>query len=150
MDDSRDSRRDAPPAGGQILHLRRIDAVRGPDPDADLSCHHLFTVLWDALADVLGTAAAAALLRRAAQRATLHCPELTGLSITRESLEYRFVVPAAWNDPAHAQGRVALCALTTALWPLLVDLTGSVVTNRLAQIPALRDRGVVPRREEQP
>ena len=117
---------------------------------ADLSAGELFTVLWEALADVLGTAAAATLLRRSAQRAMPRWPELAGLSITRESLDYHYTVPPAWKDrnPAPPQ---ALCELARELGTLLVDLTGSVVVNRLAQIPELRDRGIVlPRQEEQP
>ena len=116
---------------------------------ADLSAGELFTVLWEALADVLGTAAAATLLRRSAQRGVPYWPELAGLSITRESLDYRYTVPAAWKDRAPAPPQ-ALCELARELWTLLADLTGSVVVNRLAQIPELRDRGIVPRQEEQP
>ena len=40
------------------------------------------------------------------------------------------------------------CALTRELWPLLVELTGSLVVTVLAEIPELRDSGVVPASEE--
>jgi hypothetical protein len=116
---------------------------------ASLSAGDLFTVLWEALADILGTAAAATLLRRAAKRAVSRWPELAALSITRESLEYRYDVPSGWKVPAMDPPQ-ALCELARELWALLVDLTGSVVVNRLAQIPELRDRGIVPQREAQP
>ena len=119
----------------------------GGGAGADLSAAHLFAVLWEALADILGTAAAATLLRRAAQRAAPRWPELAALTITRESLDYRYSVPSAWNDPAEDPPQ-ALCELARELWALLVDLTGSVVVNRLAQVPELRDRGIVPQREE--
>ncbi|HET9298978.1 MAG TPA: hypothetical protein VFO11_03475 [Candidatus Polarisedimenticolaceae bacterium] len=115
---------------------------------ASLPACTLFTVLWDALADILGTAAAATLVRRAAQRAVPRWPELGALSITRESLEYRYRVPPAWKDPS-PDPPLALCELARELWALLVELTGSVVVNRLAQIPVLRDQGIVPRQEEQ-
>jgi hypothetical protein len=142
MDDS-NSRSDSP-AGGQLLHLRKIASVRGfPEAGAEPSAAELFTILWLGLADILGTAAAATLLRRATQRAVLGYPELAELMITRESLEYSYVVPAAWND-SKAPSPPALCELARELWPFLIDLTGSVVVNRLAQIPALRDRGIVP------
>ena len=121
----------------------------GGGAGALLTADDLFSILWTALADMLGTAAAATLLRRAAQRVAPTWPELAALSITRESLEYRYVVPASWKD-ATADPPEALCALARELWTLLVDLTGSVVVNRLAQIPTLRDRGIVPAREEQP
>jgi hypothetical protein len=116
---------------------------------ADLSAGGLFTVLWEALADVLGTAAAATLVRRAAKRAVLRWPELAGLSITREGLDYRYTLPSAWTD-ATPDRPEPLCELARELWTLLVDLTGSVVVNRLAQIPELRNRGIIPQREEQP
>ena len=109
----------------------------------------LFTVLWEALADVLGTAAAATLLRRAAKRAVPRWPELAALSITRERLEYQYTVPSPWKNPS-LDPPPALCELTRELWTLLVELTGSVVVNHLAQIPELRDRGLVPRGEGQP
>ena len=121
----------------------------GGGAGAELSTGDLFKVLWEALADILGTAAAATLLRRAAQRAAPRFPELAALSITRESLEYRYSVPSLWKEPADGPPQ-ALCELARELWSLLVDLTGSVVVNRLAQIPELRDRGIVPEREEQP
>ena len=114
---------------------------------AEFSACAIFIVLWDALADILGTAAAATLVRRAAQRATPRWPELAALSITRESLEYRYKVPSAWKDPS-PDPPLALCELARELWALLVELTGSVVVNRLAQIPVLRDQGIVPRQEE--
>ena len=111
--------------------------------------YRLFIVLWEALADILGTAAAATLMRRAAQRAVPRWPELAALSITRESLDYCYRVPSAWNDAA-PDPPAALCDLTRELWSLLVDLTGPVVVTRLAQVPELRERGMVPPREEQP
>jgi hypothetical protein len=115
---------------------------------ADLSTGALFTILWRELADILGTAAAASLVRRAAVRASLRAPELAGLSITRENLEYRYVVPYAWNDPSPHPPQ-ALRELSRDLWALLVELTGTVVVNRLAKVPELRDRGIVPTTEPQ-
>jgi hypothetical protein len=109
---------------------------------SELSAGDLFTILWSALADVLGTAAAATLLRRAAQRAAVHWPELAGLAITRERLEYRYSVPVSWRDPSADPPR-ALCELAHELCTLLVDLTGPVIVNRLAQIPELGSRGVI-------
>jgi hypothetical protein len=148
MDDS-NSRSDGPPGNGQVLRLRKLTPVRGvPVAGKEPSAGDLFTILWLGLADVLGTAAAATLLRRAAQRAAPGYPELVELVITRENLEYRYVVPPTWNDstPAPLQ---ALRQLTRELWTFLIDLTGSVVVNRLSQIAALRDRDIVPEHQEQ-
>jgi hypothetical protein len=112
------------------------------------SSAELFDILWRSLADILGTAAAAALLRRAAQRALPRWPELTALCITRERLEYRYSVPSSWDQPVR-QRSGALSEIARALWPLLTDLTGSVVVQRLAQIPELRDSGILPQGEAQ-
>jgi len=111
--------------------------VRGTASAADL-----FALLWKGLADILGTAAAATLLRRAAQRALPRAPELAALCITRQNLEYRYTLPPNWTS-AVSDPSGSLSALTAELWPLLVDLTGSVVTQRLAEIPELRALGVV-------
>jgi hypothetical protein len=123
-------------------------AGNGTAASAELLTGDLFGVLWRALADILGTAATATLLRRAARGAAPRWPELLDLAITRESFEYRYRVPASWNH-ATPNSSEALRDLVSELWSLLVDLTGSVVVSRLAQIPELVDRGVIPPRAEQ-
>jgi hypothetical protein len=155
VDDPRDPRNAAPPGNGQILHFRKVGAVRGP-PEGDATgsageptAADLFALLWQALADILGTAAAATLLRRAAQRVTPSFPELAELSITRESLEYQYKVPKAWHEAA-SEPPQALRDLVRELWTFLIDLTGSVVVGRLTQISELRERGLVPPSGPQP
>lgn len=159
MDDPRDNRPVVPAGRGQILQFPKSNAARGasdgeasslqePSGPQHVSGAELFGLLWQALADVLGTAAAATLLRRAAQRATPRCPELTALSIKREALEHQYHVPNSWNVLA-PEPPLALHALVGELWILLVELTGSVVVTRLAQVSALRDCGLVPPRAEQ-
>jgi hypothetical protein len=113
----------------------------------ELSSAALFTLLWDALADLLGTAATATLLRRAAGRAAPRDPELTEVAIVRENLEYRYTLPPAWDDWTGGTQR-ALEHLVEELLPLLVELTGPIAVNHLAQIPALRERGIIPPQEE--
>ena len=98
----------------------------------------LFKILWDALADVLGTAAAATLLRRAARRAAPRCPELAELGIERENLEYRYTLPSAWKDPAEGTPP-ALRELVTELRPILIEMTGQVVIRHLEQFLELRE-----------
>lgn len=112
-----------------------------------LTAGETFTILWRELADMLGTAAAASLVRRSAQRAETEWPELAALSITRESLEYRYDVPATWNEPAPQLPR-ALRGLARELWTLLVELTGTVVVRRLAKNRELREQGLVPTLEQ--
>ncbi|HLK39716.1 MAG TPA: hypothetical protein VKU41_23330 [Polyangiaceae bacterium] len=115
-------------------------------PGVSLSVADLFTLLWDALADLLGTATAAVLLRRTARRATQHCPELAELVVVREGLEYRYSLPAAWHTPT-GEAHAALRRLVVELLPLLAELTGSVAARHLAQVRELRDAGLIPPQE---
>ena len=109
----------------------------------------LFTLLWNALADLLGTAATATILRRAARRATARSPELAEVTIVRESSEYRYTLPSAWSEGAGDADR-ALRLLIAELVPLLVELTGPVAVRHLARNPELRERGFIPPQEETP
>jgi hypothetical protein len=125
-------------------NLASENGGRSPDhAKPELSSAALFTLVWDALADLLGTAAAALLWRRAARRAPPRHPELAELAIVRESLEYRYTVPSAWNNSAR-DPRPALEDLVGELLPLLEELTGPIVVRHLAQIPELRERGIIP------
>jgi hypothetical protein len=129
---------------------RRRGNGHGAAAGAGLSAADLFQLLWEGLADVLGTAATAVIVRRAAQRAASRNPELAELTIFREKLDYGFTLPRAWTERAGvAADDRALRDLVRELKPLLVELTGPVVVRRLAQIPALRERGIVAADEEQ-
>ena len=124
---------------------------RQPSDDAahaELSGAGLFTLLWDSLADVLGTAATATLLRRAARRAVPRSPELAELAISRDNLEYRYTLPSAWKEREEGT-LLALRELVSELRPLLVEMTGQVVVRHLERIPELRKRGILPPQGEQ-
>lgn len=113
----------------------------------------LFAIVWDALAEVLGTAATAAIVRRAAGRAATECPELVDVVIRREKIEYRCRLPHAWSDAVKAatppeRMPIALHALIAEIGRLLVELTGTIVVGRLEQIPERRARGLRWRAEE--
>jgi hypothetical protein len=158
VDDPRDTRPLAPAGRGQILQFPKAGAARQPSAASDandsaktgeLSGADLFALLWHALADVLGTAAAATLLRRATLRPAMTFPELSALEITRAALEYQYRVPDAWNRAA-PEPPAALSALVRELWTLLVELTGPVVVTRLSQVPELRACGQVPATERRP
>jgi hypothetical protein len=122
-------------------------AVReGGDGDRDAAA--LFAIVWDAIAEVLGTAATAAIVRRAAGRAGPDSPELVDLVIRREKLEYRYTLPHAWSHTARTgapEGRapIALRALVAEIGRLLLELTGTVFIRRLEQIPELRACGLL-------
>ena len=103
----------------------------------------LFGLVWTTLADIMGTAATATLLRRAAREAALEEPELQQVVIRREGLQYRYELPEAWHRTQQSHAVMALRALLRELGPILVELTGSVVVTRLAQLEPLRDAGVL-------
>jgi hypothetical protein len=107
----------------------------------------LFEFLWGSLADILGTAATAAILRRAARRAAERSPDLADLTIAKDGLEYRFTVPRSWQEPVQ-EVPAGLHELVRELRPLLVELTGAIVVRRLEQIPELRQRGIFSPNEE--
>ena len=123
--------------------MNRAGVPGGVRPSGDVTATErsaaiLFKILWDALADVLGTAATATLVRRAARRAAPRCPELAELAIARENLEYRYTLPPAWKEPAEGTP-LALSELVTELRPILIELTGQVVIRHLEQSPELRE-----------
>jgi hypothetical protein len=123
--------------GGKI----RSVALTGGAADADMSADDLFTLLWEGLADILGTAAAAALVRRAARTAVVRCPELVELDVVREDLAYVFTVPAGWHEPGEPVP-AGLAELWRELRALLIELTGLVVLRHLARLPGLGSRGL--------
>ncbi len=113
----------------------------------ELSVSALFTILWDALADLLGTAATAALLKRAARRAAVRSPELDELVIQRQGLAYGYTCPAGWSATS-AEAPPALRDLIDELRPLLIEITGQLVLQHLEQVLELRERGLLEPQEE--
>lgn len=91
----------------------------------------LFDIVWETMADVIGSAATATLVRRSARRAVERCRELDGLSITRDGFRYSYALPVAWREDG-PQAVLAVRALVRELEPLLVELTGQVLLRRLA------------------
>jgi len=121
--------------------------------DGDLDTAALFAIVWDAIAEVLGTAATAAIVRRAVGRAATDSPELVDVVIRREKLDYRYTLPPAWSHAARPatpgeRTPIALRALVAEIGRLLVELTGTVFIGRLEQIPELRAHGLLWRAEE--
>lgn len=125
-------------------------SVRSEQPSkneagGDLVCNPtvLFELIWGALVDLLGSAATATLIRRSLKRAAVRVPDLNGISINRERFEYRYVLPLEWKDCA-AGALDGLRELSRELYPLLLELTGSVVLHRLRGIPDLERCRVLP------
>lgn len=106
------------------------------------SAAELFDLLWESLADVLGTAATAIILRRAIQQAALRAAPAERVVIVRNGLEYEYRVPEAWKEPGNDAAVDALRGVAAALRVLLVELTGPVVVNVLGRLGTLRNWGI--------
>jgi hypothetical protein len=123
------------------LPMVMSDPGRIDEGDGHLAATELFAIAWDALADILGTAAVAAIVRRAAGRAAAEHPELRELTVSRRNLEYACQLPEAWSRQPE-RGRVGLRVLVAEIGVLLRELTGTVVIGRMEQIPELRSCGL--------
>jgi hypothetical protein len=102
----------------------------------------LFDLLWESLADVLGTAATATLLRRAIKRAAPHIPSSELVNVVRDGLDYKYCFPETWTQPGHETALRALRVVAAELRVLLIALTGPVVVRRLARLAPFRDAGI--------
>ena len=107
----------------------------------------LFTILWDALVALLGTAATATLLKRAARRAVARSPELAELIIQRQGLVYTYACPTGWSGRS-VDPPPALRELIGELRPLLIEMTGSLVIKHLEQFLELRELFLLASQEE--
>jgi hypothetical protein len=120
---------------------------RGSD---ELSAAELFGRLWDECVALISTPATAALLRRALKRAAAKVPELAGPVVTRDGLDYSYGLPDSWSDPARRDAVEHLRRLVREdLDPLFRELTGPVISMRLAKVPELVEAGIA-RDEEGP
>ncbi len=102
----------------------------------------LFGLLWESLADVLGTATTATLISRSIRYASARRASLGAISVTRDGFEYRFSLPADWSQDA-PEAVDALRDLIAELCRLLVPLTGSIVVRRLQNVAEFGRRGLV-------
>lgn len=102
------------------------------------SALELFEMIRDALTGVLGSAAAAALIRRAARRALAdasHPTALEGLAVVLEGFDYRYEAPASWHQQGSEAALAALRYLVDEhLRPMVVELTGPVGARLLDPI----------------
>ena len=117
------------------------DNVDSSRLEAECGAGALFATIWEAMADVLGTAATAALLRRSIKRSKAQAPELDGVVIRREGFEYSFELPEYWTGGTEEQ-LLALRSLARELSPLLIELTGPVVVRRLNALSQLQRCGI--------
>ena len=111
------------------------------DQDATTAAE-LFDLLWESLADVLGTAATATLLRRAIKAAASKTSWSESVTVGRKGLDYEYVLPEAWKQPGNEEAVGALRVVAGELRVLLVELTGAVVVERLGRLAPLRKSGI--------
>jgi hypothetical protein len=111
------------------------------DSDA-ATASELFDLLWESLADVLGTAATATLLRRAIKAAASKTSWSEAVTVTRNGLEYEYRLPETWKQAGNEEAVGALRLVVAELRVLLVELTGSVVVARLGRLVAFRKSGI--------
>jgi hypothetical protein len=115
--------------------------VSRSDQDAT-SAAELFDVLWGSLADMLGTAATATLLRRAIKQAASQTSWSEPVVVIRNGLDYEYRLPEAWKQPGNEKALGALRVVAAELRVLLVELTGPVVVRRLARLAPFREQGI--------
>ena len=111
------------------------------DQDA-FSAAKLFDLLWESLADVLGTAATATLLRRAIKRAASQNSWPESITVARNGLDYEYHLPETWKQPGNEEAIGVLRAVAAELRVLLIELTGPVVVRRLARLAPFRKLGI--------
>ena len=97
----------------------------------------LLKLLWDALVDLLGTAATSTIMSRASRRAQRRYPELSALTFQRVDWDFCYLAPPSLDRAEKPQA--VLRALFEELRPLLVELTGPVALRRLALVPQLQE-----------
>ena len=111
------------------------------DQDAT-SAAELFDLLWESLADLLGTAASATLLRRAIKQAASQASWSEPVTVARNGLDYQYRLPETWKQPGNEEAVGALRLVAAELRVLLVELTGPVVVRRLGRLAPFREKGI--------
>jgi hypothetical protein len=113
--------------------------VRVDEPGVRDDCNaaELFSLVWQTIADVLGTAATATLMRRSVKRAAERRRALEAVVVEREGFAYSYRLPTHWSE-RRTESVGELREITRELVPLLVELTGPVLIRRLSAIPGLR------------
>ncbi|MFL5307786.1 MAG: hypothetical protein ACJ8F1_21385 [Polyangia bacterium] len=125
----------------QFLRMK-VTSIAGAASPAPTTAAELFGLLWRSLSDLLGSATTATLLRRSKNAVVRRLPAAGELVIDREGLEYRYTLPPSWSQPA-GDGMEVICAVVDELRPLLMELTGATILDRLDQVPGFRDNGIV-------
>jgi hypothetical protein len=107
-----------------------VAAMNDSTGEALCTPERLFAIVWDTIADVIGTAATATLVRRSAKRMIERNQHLECVAVNRDGIDFQYTVPERWRS-SRGEGLSALRALALELSPLLVQLTGPVLIRRL-------------------
>ena len=127
---------------------RKREGVPGRGRD-DTSAAEIFRALWDSLADLMGNPAVAAILKKALRLAAMREPELRGIEIRYEELEYKYALPDSWQKLWNGQMQGVFRTLMGELGPLLAQLTGPVAVRRLERLPLLQEKKIITSSEVQ-
>jgi len=106
------------------------------------SAAEVFDLLWESLADVVGTAATATLLRRAIKQAVSQTSWPEPITVARNGLDYEYRLPETWTQPGNEEAIGVLRVVAAELRVLLVELTGPVVVQRLSRLAPLLKLGI--------
>ena len=106
------------------------------------SAAELFGLLWETVADVLGTAATATLLRRSIKQVAARTAWSEPVIVGRNGLDYTYRLPETWKEPANDEAIDMFRTVAAELRVLLIELTGPVVVTRLGQLAPLRKWGI--------
>ena len=107
----------------------------------DRTAAQVFSEVWTELVAMLGSAATATLVRRAAKRACKRADGLAALQVSREGWEYRYALPADWEKLPPRKVPAFAALLQHELVPLLREFTGEIVVRRLQDIAGLKELG---------
>jgi len=118
------------------------------NPAASATPSRLFGILWGMIAEVIGSAATATVLRRSARRAAAAGANVEGLAFERTSFEYSYVLPDDWRTSS-PEAMNALRAVARELLVILRELTGAVLVRRLYANPDLKSAELFERTEAQ-
>jgi hypothetical protein len=102
----------------------------------------LFALLWESLADLLGTAATATLVRRAIKQVSSRDAWPEPIVVARHGPDYAYRLPETWRQPGNEEAFNALRMVAMELRRILIELTGPVVVRRLARLASFRKLGI--------
>lgn len=98
-----------------------------------------FELVWSTLVNILGTAATASLVRKAARQGAAKHRELEELVVRRDGLDYAYCLPSSWERTERPAALMHL--VRHELLPLLSLLTGDLVLRHLERVPELKVAG---------